>query len=235
MIILYIYRFDPSISSTAVDYYHSLQSKKQGIGLLVQMSDECGSKRDAVSLTRDWFGRTRHPWMRDCVIIVSPEVRHYHHHLHHLASQRNYHYNVRVTAYSSTGLVRFQVCGLSRRGRQRPCVWEMKFKLSLHQWRWRGYNTLTRRPCGLLYHMNFCNPNGIGAPKRGGRGRRAAASSSKVEKQRFCRHEDIEDFMWFTLQPKSATEIGWWLVGDTGILENIIKTNKCADIPFYYS
>ena len=28
---------------------------------------------------------------------------------------------------------------------------------------------------------------------------------------RFYRHDDINRFMWFTLQPKSATEIGCWI------------------------
>jgi hypothetical protein len=31
-------------------------------------------------------------------------------------------------------------------------------------------------------------------------------------KNRFCRYYDIKTFTWFPLQPKSATEIGWWPV-----------------------
>ena len=34
----------------------------------------------------------------------------------------------------------------------------------------------------------------------------------KLKKQRFCRHDDIKRFAWFTLQPKSGTQISWWLV-----------------------
>jgi hypothetical protein len=30
-------------------------------------------------------------------------------------------------------------------------------------------------------------------------------------KNRFCRYYDIKSCTWFTLQPKSATEISWWL------------------------
>jgi hypothetical protein len=29
---------------------------------------------------------------------------------------------------------------------------------------------------------------------------------------RFCRYDDIKSFTWFTLRPKPATEIGWWLI-----------------------
>jgi len=32
------------------------------------------------------------------------------------------------------------------------------------------------------------------------------------KKNIFCRHEDMNSFMWFTLQSKLATEIGWWPV-----------------------
>jgi hypothetical protein len=35
---------------------------------------------------------------------------------------------------------------------------------------------------------------------------------SKFQKHRFCRHDDMKLFTWFTLQPKSATGVGWWLV-----------------------
>jgi hypothetical protein len=28
----------------------------------------------------------------------------------------------------------------------------------------------------------------------------------------FCRHYDTKSFTWFPVQPKSAAEIGWWLV-----------------------
>jgi hypothetical protein len=34
----------------------------------------------------------------------------------------------------------------------------------------------------------------------------------KFKKHRFCGYYDIKSFTWFTLQPKSATEISWWLV-----------------------
>ena len=36
--------------------------------------------------------------------------------------------------------------------------------------------------------------------------------NSKFKKFKFRRHDDIKRFTWFILQPKSATEIGWWLV-----------------------
>jgi hypothetical protein len=54
-----------------------------------------------------------------------------------------------------------------------------------------------------------------GAPEGGG-GCRAVAPPNlpepKFKKHRFCRYCDIRCFMWFTLQPKPVTEIGWWLV-----------------------
>jgi hypothetical protein len=34
----------------------------------------------------------------------------------------------------------------------------------------------------------------------------------KFKKHRFCRYYGIKGFTWFPLQPKSATEISWWLV-----------------------
>ena len=34
----------------------------------------------------------------------------------------------------------------------------------------------------------------------------------KFKKHRSCRHDDIKRFAWFTLQPKSETQISWWLV-----------------------
>jgi hypothetical protein len=37
-------------------------------------------------------------------------------------------------------------------------------------------------------------------------------SKPKLKKNRFCRYYGIESFTWFTLQLKSATKIGWWLV-----------------------
>jgi hypothetical protein len=53
-----------------------------------------------------------------------------------------------------------------------------------------------------------------GAHPRGGC--RAAAPPPnppkwKFKKHRFCRYYDIKSFTWVTLQPKSATKIGWWL------------------------
>jgi hypothetical protein len=54
---------------------------------------------------------------------------------------------------------------------------------------------------------------------------------TKFKKHRFCRHDDIKVFTWFTLQPKSATEIGWWLVH-----WNIEKYNKNIKIcRFFFS
>jgi hypothetical protein len=35
---------------------------------------------------------------------------------------------------------------------------------------------------------------------------------SKFKKHRFCRYDSIKRLTWFTLRPKSATEIDWWLV-----------------------
>ena len=45
-------------------------------------------------------------------------------------------------------------------------------------------------------------------------GCRAAAPPKppKTEKKTYCRYYDIKSFTWFTLHPKSATEISWWLV-----------------------
>jgi hypothetical protein len=37
-------------------------------------------------------------------------------------------------------------------------------------------------------------------------------SQVKSKKHRFYRHDYIKRLAWFTLQPKSITEIGWWLV-----------------------
>jgi hypothetical protein len=34
----------------------------------------------------------------------------------------------------------------------------------------------------------------------------------KFKKHRICRYYDIKSFTWFPLQPKSAIELGWWLV-----------------------
>jgi hypothetical protein len=45
---------------------------------------------------------------------------------------------------------------------------------------------------------------------------RAAASPNpskpKFKRRIFCRYYDIKSFTWFPLQPKLATEIGWWLL-----------------------
>jgi hypothetical protein len=53
------------------------------------------------------------------------------------------------------------------------------------------------------------------AHPRGKGGCRAAALPNpqklKFKERRFCRY-DIKSFMWFSLQPISTTEIGWWLV-----------------------
>jgi len=35
---------------------------------------------------------------------------------------------------------------------------------------------------------------------------------SELKKHRFCRHDDVKHFMWFSVHRKLATEIGWWLV-----------------------
>jgi hypothetical protein len=37
-------------------------------------------------------------------------------------------------------------------------------------------------------------------------------TQEKFKKHRFCRYDLIKGCTWFTLQSKSATEIGWWLV-----------------------
>lgn len=51
---------------------------------------------------------------------------------------------------------------------------------------------------------------------RGGRGLQSGSPPTKSKKkkkiQSFCRHDDMKRFMWFSLQPKSATEIDQWLV-----------------------
>jgi len=47
---------------------------------------------------------------------------------------------------------------------------------------------------------------------RGGDCQAAALSNWDFKTHKFHRHNDIRHFMWFTLQPKSATEIGWWPV-----------------------
>jgi len=57
--------------------------------------------------------------------------------------------------------------------------------------------------------MTYGKP--IGAV-RGEKGCRAAALSSKTrikkKKHRFCRHDGIKDYTRFSLEPKSATELG---------------------------
>ena len=41
----------------------------------------------------------------------------------------------------------------------------------------------------------------------------ATSRKSKLEKKtRYCRHDDFKYLTWFTIQPKSAAEIGWRLV-----------------------
>jgi len=67
-------------------------------------------------------------------------------------------------------------------------------------------------------HQSWCRilescVNYIGAHK-GGRvaGLLPSLPKAKFTKHRFCRHDDIKCFTWFTLRPKSATEIGWWRV-----------------------
>jgi hypothetical protein len=50
----------------------------------------------------------------------------------------------------------------------------------------------------------------------GGRGWRVAVPlknpKPKFKKHGFCRYYDVKSFTWFTLQPKSATEVSWRLV-----------------------
>jgi hypothetical protein len=61
---------------------------------------------------------------------------------------------------------------------------------------------------GMLQHA-LC----IQASTQGGVGYWSAANplKSKLKKKKI-RLSGIKRFMWFTLQPKSAVEIGWWLV-----------------------
>jgi len=47
-------------------------------------------------------------------------------------------------------------------------------------------------------------------------------------KHRFSRHDDMKRFMWFVLQPKSATEIGWWRLN-----QDLKKYNKELRIYFF--
>jgi hypothetical protein len=70
-----------------------------------------------------------------------------------------------------------------------------------------------------------------------GRGWRAAVQppppsghqqKRNCKKHWFSRHDDIRGFKWFTLQSKSATEIGWCLVHWNAGKYN--KTYKCVDV-----
>jgi hypothetical protein len=47
-------------------------------------------------------------------------------------------------------------------------------------------------------------------------------------KHTFSTHYDIKGFMWFVLQPKSATEIGWWR------LNQDFKKNTIKNLGFIY-
>jgi hypothetical protein len=61
---------------------------------------------------------------------------------------------------------------------------------------------------------NRCYESEPGEPPKGG-GLRAVAPSPtnrNLKKIRFVRHDNINIFTWFTLQRKSATEIGRWLL-----------------------
>jgi hypothetical protein len=52
-----------------------------------------------------------------------------------------------------------------------------------------------------------------GSPKgRGGGGNPTGDHQNRNKKHRFCRHANIKRYTWHTLRPKSATEIGWWMV-----------------------
>jgi hypothetical protein len=80
-------------------------------------------------------------------------------------------------------------------------------------WWWPTFLNIYNFPAG---NSDFPTINN-GAPKGGGGGGAAGLHTPnphklKFKKHRFCRHSDIKSFTWFTLQPKSATEIRWWLV-----------------------
>lgn len=68
---------------------------------------------------------------------------------------------------------------------------------------------------------------------RGGGCRAAVPTTSPSEvtfkEHRFCRRNDIKSFRRFTLQPKSATEIGR---GHIAILKNIIKNSQYDFLQF---
>jgi len=51
-----------------------------------------------------------------------------------------------------------------------------------------------------------------GAPRDWGGEVRDTAPQIDILKNRFWRHRGINCFTWCILQPKSAKEIGWWLV-----------------------
>jgi len=54
----------------------------------------------------------------------------------------------------------------------------------------------------------------IGTPRGAGGGGGCCSPpppKANFKKHRFCRHADIKGFMWFTLQPKSVTELSWWV------------------------
>ena len=54
----------------------------------------------------------------------------------------------------------------------------------------------------------------------------------KTEKYFFLDKGNIKGCVWFTLQPKSATEIGWWLIRLN--IKKIIETDESIDFFSYF-
>jgi hypothetical protein len=83
-----------------------------------------------------------------------------------------------------------------------PVRWQLRHSFYLIT----GNKTYT-----FVEQINWYSTQIRGPPKGGGGCSPPQTPQNRNLKNTFCRYY-IRSFMWFTFQPKSATEIGWWLV-----------------------
>jgi hypothetical protein len=130
------------------------------------------------------------------------------------------------------------------------CYFKVCYGLTIETWRWQTQRCVKyyyMKRSGCCSSCSFClfememivttvqigswSMTDRGAAKAGVAGLQPPPpnpSKPKFKKHRFCRYYDIQRFTWFALQPKSATEIGWWLV-QLNFEKQIIKLKKQED------
>ena len=65
----------------------------------------------------------------------------------------------------------------------------------------------------LYYSYIIGNIVGKAPTQEGGGGCRTAIPFQiEIKKHKFNRLEDVKRLTWFTLEPQSAIDIGWWLI-----------------------